>query len=193
MIRLIVIIFFCLSICRIYAQYHPIPDENAISKLTKISDKAYSRTGLDSYDKSVVILYGDLGCDDILGEKKVSKELFEQGIKYGYHTKKKCLFKKEKYLAADIYYLDGKNNLLGYFNGQSAYPTTGSSESKVYSDLEKFIAYLDNEKYTQIFNLGCALDVSKYYAVNKNGEPVLLDENAFREGKDPASHIDKLD
>jgi len=85
------------------------------------------------------------------------------------------------------------NNLLGYFNGQSVYPTTGNSESKVYSDLEMFITYLHNEKYTQIFNLGCALDVSKYYAVNKNGEPVLLDENAFREGKDPASHIDQLD
>ena len=175
-----------------YGQYHPIPSNDELNELKKVSDKAYKKSGLKPYTKSIMIFYGDLGCDDVLGEKLVNKSLFEQGIKFGYYTRKKCLFKKEKYLAANIYYLDEDNELLGYFDGQSVFPAVADNGDKMYAETERFIQYIIENEFTDIFNLGCALDISKYYALDKDGDAVLLDEFLFREGKNPVLKIDEL-
>jgi hypothetical protein len=167
-------------------------NQSELEKLLKISENAYEKSSLEPYDTFVIIYYGDLDCDNPLEEKTANKALFERGIEFGYYTRKKCLFKKEKYLAADIYYLDDQNKFLGYFDGRSVFPSL-SGGKETYKGTENFVQFLLRSELSNIFSLGCALDMSKYYAVNSQGHAVLIDEFLFRDGLDPVKKIPELD
>ncbi len=192
MMRLILIILISNFYLSLLGQYHPTPTENQIDKLKKISEKAYNKSRLGIYETSIIIYYGDLGCDDMLNDREISKSLLQEGIKFGYYRKKKCFFKNEKYLAADIYYLDQNGRLLGYYDGQIIYPSIAKNGDTMLDDVDRFINYLNDSKYSSFFHLSC-LDGSLYYAVDSTGSPVLINEYLFSQNENPMIYISELE
>lgn len=173
-----------------FGQYHQIPDEEELELLIKISDKAFKKDDTyERYDTIVIIYYSDLGCDNIIEDKKLNETLFKGGIKLQYRQRRKCLFKKQKYLAAMVYYLDSMNKLTGYADGQAFIPASIMSTKH-----EKLIQFVIENELSNLFMLGC-VDGSIYYAIDKNGNAVVIDESPIRQGEDikviPISELPK--
>jgi len=186
------IFILLISVGFVYGQYHPEPLARELTELQRIADKAFYKSGLENYDNTLVVYQGNLGCNESYDIQEPTQLLFESGIEFLYVEKRKCLLKKKDILFADVYYFDKNNVFLGYFDGHVFVNAVGSDGSSIYPRKERFLNYLLENNYTDIFNLNCSLGITMYYALNESGEPLLIDEANFTLNKEPARKIADL-